>query len=105
MFRIISSAILIATAGIVLACGAHQSGQEDARGTLRFQCNVTDAVLEVDEQRVGPIGLFKEQGLMLRPGSHRIIVRRQGYFDFYLMVEVQRNDLKVIDVPLSPIPD
>jgi len=90
---------------ILASCGARQPETEAPRGTLRFTAEVKDAILEVDEQRVGPIGLFSEQGLMLKPGQHRIIVRRAGYFDFYLLVDVQENDLKIIEVPLRPIPD
>jgi len=97
---------LSAVAAVVLtACGARMPDGADPRGTLRFHCNRTDAILEVDETRLGPIGMFEETGILLRPGSHRIAVRKDGWFTEFRLVEVTADAVQIVSVELRAIPD
>jgi len=77
----------------------------DPRGTVRFHCNQTDAILEVDETRLGPIGMFEKTGILLRPGPHRIAVRRDGWFTEFRLVDVTADAVQILSVELRAIPD
>jgi len=90
----------------LISCGAPQKTKDSGpRGTVRFTSEIEDASLEVDEQRLGPIGLFRDQGVMLLEGTHRVVVKKPGYFDFFMLIEVRKDQLEVIEVALRAIPD
>ena len=75
------------------------------RGTLRFKSNQKEAILEIDETRLGPIGMFEKSGVLLRPGKHRIVVYHKGYFKEYKLVEVIEDELQMVEITMTPIPD
>ena len=75
------------------------------RGVLRFQCNVPNASLSIDETHVGPIGMFVKSGVLLRPGTHRIVVHKVGYFKVYKLIEVAKDQVQLIPIEMVPIPE
>ena len=102
-------AIALSCAAILYAgltgCGSRQTGASHGpRGTLRFECDQPDARLEVDEKHIGPIGMLASQGILVRPGRHRIVVRKPGFFDAHMLVDVTADTVQTIKVQLRPIP-
>ncbi len=93
--------IILATIG----CGGTQRLDPGPRGTLRFKGEPRDALIEVDETHLGPIHMFEKQGLLLRPGKHNLILRAEGYFPEYRIVELNDGQVLVIEVELRPEPE
>ena len=60
--------------------------------------------MSIDETHLGPIGMFEEKGVKLRPGTHRIVVEKEGYFPEYRLVEVAKNTLTTLEIELREIP-
>ena len=87
------------------ACTPKPARGPGPRGTLRFIGEPKDARLEVDETSLGPIGLFEKKGLLLRPGTHRVIVRAEGYFPAYKLVDIENKKIVVLRITLRPIPE
>ena len=91
---------------LTASCGApQQHASPGPRGTLRFNCQPENAILEIDETLLGPVGLFKKQGVLLKPGVHRLTIRAEGYFDHYLLVKVINSQLQIIKIDLRPKPN
>ena len=86
------------------ACGARKAHDPGPRGTLRFKGTPKGAVVEVDEIRLGPLEMFVEQGLLLRPGTHRVVVSHEGYFTEYKLVKIEKDQLEILEVELRPLP-
>ena len=102
----VSRAVLLCVSIFLLtACYGSTMPDPGPRGTLRFQSNQKEAVLEVDETRLGPIGSFEKSGVLLRPGNHRIVVHRPGFFKEYKLIEVVENQLQMVEINLTPIPE
>ncbi len=93
------------TTALLAGCGGAQTVKPDPRGTLRFKGDPKDAHIEVDEVHLGPVSMFEQKGLLLRPGEHRVIVRAEGYFPEYRLVIVEENKLEVLKITLRPMPD
>jgi hypothetical protein len=90
--------ILVVLALLATACGAGQRPADAGpRGTLRVACEPATAIVEIDERRLGPVSMFEAQGVLLRPGQHRVIVRAEGYFAEYR--------LTVLEIALRPVPE
>lgn len=89
---------------LLAGCAGIQRVEPQARGTLRFSGEPRDALIEVDEVHLGPISMFEKKGLLLLPGEHRIIVRREGYFPAYRIVTVSAGEVAVLEVELREIP-
>ena len=98
-------ALAAACALALAACGGAQRPDVGPRGTVRFSGEPAEAVLEIDERRLGPIGLFEKRGVLLRPGAHRIVVRADGYFPEFCVIEVTADQVLVVDVALRPVPE
>lgn len=88
----------------LVACGSAQPLKPGPRGTLRFKGEQKGALIEVDEVHLGPISMFESKGLMLRPGEHQIIIRLEGYFPEYRIVEIAAMEVVVLDINLRPVP-
>jgi hypothetical protein len=99
--------LVLATACCAACGGAQRSGVVDPgpRGTLRFQGSPAEASVEVDEDRVGPLRMFTTHGLLLRPGQHRVVVRAEGYFPEYRLVEIKESEVTVLAVDLRAVPE
>lgn len=83
---------------------AVRSGDNSPRGTVRFTCDQIDATLEVDETRVGPVAMFKESGVLLKPGNHRIVVHKENFFKYYKLINVKADKILIVDISLKAIP-
>ncbi|MBN2526343.1 MAG: hypothetical protein JXR76_08110 [Deltaproteobacteria bacterium] len=90
---------------LLTACFGSTMPDPGPRGTLRFKSNQQDAILEVDETRLGPIGSFEQSGVLLRPGKHRVVVHQNGFFKEYKLVTVVENQLQVVEIHLTQIPN
>ena len=102
--RIGSIAMVLAAITLMSGCGAGQFGREGPRGTVRFKGDPRDATVSIDETHLGPIGMFEEKGVKLKPGTHRIVVEKEGYFPEYRLIEVAKNRLTTLEIKLREIP-
>jgi hypothetical protein len=99
-------AVVLVLALSATACGAGQQPADvGPRGTLRIDGEPATAIVEVDEKRLGPVGMFSEKGLLLKPGQHRVIIRAEGYFPAYELVEIAEDQVTVLEVELRPVPE
>ena len=104
-FLIAKSAIPATLLALALSgCGASRPRTQEPRGTVRFSGEPDDAELVINETRLGPIGMFQESGVLLRPGTQRVEVRKEGYFTEYRLVEVTADKLVEVEVHLREIP-
>jgi len=96
---------IIVVALLFSACGGTQKSFDPGpRGTIRFKGDPPDANLEIDETRLGTIDMFKKNGVFLRPGDHRIVVKKEGFFPEYRIIKVIKDQVKLIEIKLRPIP-
>ena len=100
--RRICSAMLLAA--LVIGCGGAQKPAETPRGTVRFKGDPEDALLSVNEMHLGPIQMFEEKGVLLKPGPQRIVVSKEGFFTEYRIVDVEANTVTTVEVTLREIP-
>ena len=101
-----SLAAALALAGVVGACGGGQRPVDPGpRGTLRFKVDPGDALVEVDEVRLGPAEMFEEHGLLLKPGAHRVILKLEGFFTEYRVVEIVEGEVLLLEASLRPVPE
>ncbi len=99
------SAIFFSAVIFAFSCGGAQRFDPGPRGTLRFKGEPREALIEVDEEHLGPIHMFEKKGLLLRPGKHNVIVRAEGYFPEYRIVEISDGQVVVIEVELRQVPE
>jgi len=91
---------------LLTACGAAQRPADvGPRGTLRFEVEPGAATVEVDEQRLGPASMFEDKGLLLKPGQHRVILRADGFFTEYRLVDITEDQVTVLQLDLRPVPE
>jgi hypothetical protein len=100
----IKGAVLALMAAMTIGCGAATLKTDGPRGTVRFEGEPKDAHLFIDETSLGPVAMFQENGVKLRPGAHRILIQKEGYFSEYRLVEVAENALVLVKVTLREIP-
>jgi len=98
-------ALLLSLVAVISCGGARKTSDPGPRGTLRFECEPHDAILEVDETLLGPASMFEENGLLLKPGTHRVILRLDGHFPEHDMVEIVEGQVVVLKKALRKIPD
>jgi hypothetical protein len=91
--------------GMAWGCGGARVADPGPRGTVRFACRPADAVLEVDETRLGPAGMFAERGLLLPPGIHRVVLRARDHFPEFRLIEVVEGELLLVEIDLRPVPE
>jgi len=70
---------------------------------LRVVCSISDASVFVDGKYVGRLQVLKNRLVALPPGTHRIVVRRQGFFPRYRMVTVRRNEVVIVRAVLRRV--
>lgn len=87
-----------------LGCPAGAEEPAPPTGGLLVQGTPVEAMLAVNEQTVGPIRMFSEQALPLRPGLWRVEVSAPGYFPWYAEVDIA-DVVETIRVDLRPVPD
>lgn len=88
-----------------LGCAGARVAAPEPRGTLRFSGEPGEAHVEVDETHLGPMSMFQTNGLLLKPGPHRVIVRAEGYFPEYRIVNIEKDTVVVAEITLRPIPE
>jgi hypothetical protein len=90
--------------GVCLSCGA-RSPSAQALGTVRFKGSPANADLVVDERSIGPVNMFETSGILLKAGSHRVVLRAAGYFTEYRIVDVAPQTVSQIEITLRPVPE
>jgi len=74
--------------------------------SLRLHGTPADAVVTVDEERVGPLAVVAARGVALRQGTHQVTVVAPGFFPWDRLVEAKSDLEKVdLDVQLVPVPE
>jgi hypothetical protein len=100
-----------ARAGALLACllaGACGGGQRPSGAVERddaivqLRSNVRDAQVYVDGRFVAPLDAVA-RGIAVRPGYHRIELRRDEYFSSYLELELARAERRQVRMELAPV--
>ena len=71
---------------------------------LRLRGTPGDAVVVIDDQRVGPLAFVAARGMRVAPGTHRITVEAPGFLPFDTSVEAVEA-IVAVDVKLVPVPD
>jgi hypothetical protein len=97
--------LLLAAVALAAACGGAQRPDAGPRGTVRFKAVPADSVIEVDEALMGPASMFVSEGLLLKPGPHRAIFRKEGFFPSYRLFDVREGEVIVISAELRPLPE
>ncbi len=66
-----------------------------------------DAVVTIDEERVGPIAVVAVRGVALREGTHQVTVESPGFFPWDRLVEAKPTVEKRIElaVELRRVPE
>jgi hypothetical protein len=95
---------LAVTVGLLGCAGWQRPAPEEPRGTVRFKGEPKDALLSVNEIHLGPIQMFEEKGVRLRPGAQRIVVSKEGFFTEYRMVDVKEDTITTVEIVLREIP-
>ena len=99
-------AFALLLAGAAAGCGGAQRPVDPGpRGALRFKVVPAAALVEVDEVRLGPASMFEEQGLLLKPGPHRVILKLEGYFTDYRIVDIVEDQVLSLELELRPVPE
>jgi hypothetical protein len=110
MRRIAHRLSLLALSAVLIwsACGcgaAHRPDDPGPRGTLRFKIEPGEALVEVDEVRLGPASMFEQQGLLLKPGEHRVTLKLEHHFTEYRIVEIVEGEVLLLEATLRPVPE
>ena len=87
------------------ACTRITPTNPDPRGILRFTGEPEQAHIEIDDTSLGPLSMFQKDGVWLRPGKHRIVIRAEGFFTEYELVEIRVGKTTILKIGLRKIPD
>jgi hypothetical protein len=95
---------------LAAACAACQVGfPRSARPTasLHLHGKPADAVVTIDEERVGPLAVVEARGVALPEGRHQVTVEAPGFFPWDRLVEAKPSVEKRIEltVELVPVPE
>jgi hypothetical protein len=97
MTRIVCLALVFA------ACGGAAPPQATSQGPdalLRFQCTVKDAELWLDGRFLAEVREVPA-GVLVAPGPHRLIVRRDGYHETYLWISADAGQTQTLAIDLA----
>ncbi len=102
-----SQALLFFLVSVFLvSCGGTQTPVDPGpRGTVRFKCEPGEAVLEVDETRLGPVRMFEKTGVLLRPGQHRVTLSAKDHFSEFKLIEVVEGKVTIVEINLREVPE
>lgn len=98
-------ALFVIILSSALACSGFRPSNPDPRGILRFTGEPKQTHIEIDDVSLGPLHMFEKDGVLLRPGEHRIIASAQGFFTEYLEVEIKAEQTTTLKIKLRPVPD
>lgn len=100
----VDRAILIASRRLTLDVGEAVPrllrGEKEARGTLKLTCNVKNAQVTVNGERVGTAPLSLE----LKPGKHEVHIQKKAYLPVQRLLTVEANRVTEEEVRLLLIP-
>lgn len=96
-------ALLLAV--LAASCGGAQKTPAVPRGALRFEVSPPEAIIEVDETRLGPAAMLAERGVLLEVGPHRVVVSLEDHFPEYRLVEIREGEIFVLKLALAPTPE
>jgi len=102
--RALGLAVVLLSCALLPACGGAQRPAEP-RGALRFDVAPPEAIIEVDEARLGPASMLAKQGLLLKVGQHRVVVTLDDHFPEYRLVDVAADAVTTLKVELTPTPE
>ncbi len=102
--RAVSALLIVAFVGIA-ACASFRPVNPDPRGILAFKGEPKQTHIEINDISLGPLHMFENNGVLLRPGQHRIVARADGFFPEYKIVEIKTGETTTLEVILRPIPD
>jgi len=71
--------LLLVLVAAALGCGAARPRAAPVAGSLVFSCEPADARVSIDETELGPCALWAGRAVALGPGTHRVVVSREGY--------------------------
>gem|GEM_PF-938832 len=71
--------LLLVAAVAALGCGAARPRATPVAGSLVFSCEPADARVSIDDTELGPCALWAGRAVALGPGTHRVVVSREGY--------------------------
>ena len=83
---------------LVVGSCAHDFSADAA--AVRVECNLPDATVWIDDLLVGSAKEWKDDGRQIRPGFHRIEIRRPGYYSFFQEVELPPGSRTVVNAQL-----
>jgi hypothetical protein len=98
-------ALSVAAALVVSACGGAQKRPAEPRGALRFEVAPPEAIIEVDETRLGPASMLAKQGALLKVGQHRVVVSADDHFPEYRLVDIREDEVATVRITLTPTPE
>jgi PEGA domain len=90
-------------AGLLLALlsvGAACAQTLPEGGSVRVDCNLTDATVWIDDVLVGNASSWKAEGRQIRAGFHRIEIRRPGYYSVFKEVDLPVGGHSVVEAKL-----
>ena len=90
---------------VLSACGGAQKKPAVPRGALRFDVAPPEAIIEVDEARLGPASMLAQRGLLLKVGRHRVVVTLDDHFPEYKLVDIRENEVATLKIELTPTPE
>lgn len=100
-----TAAVALAAALCAAGCSGARTAPAEPRGTLRFAIEPGDALVDVDETRLGPASMLEQRGLLLRVGEHRVVVSRDGYFTEHRLIEIRDGEVAALELALTPVPE
>ncbi len=71
--------LLLLTTLALLGCAGARPRPAAVAGSLVFSCEPADARMSIDETDLGPCALWSGRPVALGPGTHRLVVSREGY--------------------------
>ena len=95
-------ALLACLAGACGGTARSASGIERDDAIVQLRSNVRDAQVYIDGRFVAPLDAIA-RGIAMRPGYHRIELRRDEYFSSYLELELARAERRKVRLELAPV--
>lgn len=98
--------LALVVAASLCACGGIRGpgAAQGPRGTLRICATPAGGNLEIDETRIGPLGMFCEKGVLLSPGTHRVVATAASHLPEYRFVEVKDGEVVTLEIELRVTP-
>lgn len=73
--------------------------------SFQVKCNVSEAVVLIDDVLVGSAANWAIPGRSIRAGFHRVEIRHPGYFSHYAEIDLPNGGGTVLTAELHPLLD